>query len=306
MQYRTDLAMERAADYPDIAGVCIESTQLEHCACCEVRIESAQAAQKLQKPCGRYITLEIPPVQQLSQPARSSISDALAQQLRPLLPMDGDILVIGLGNRHITSDSLGTQAVESLLVTRHLREHLPASLRGRLRGVCALSPGVLGITGIETADLVRGVVAHTHPSAVIAIDALSAREVQRIGTVIQITDTGIQPGSGVGNHRADITADSMGVPVIALGVPTVVYGGVIIRDALQQMQREETAVQQDELIETLCQRIFEQPLGELVVTPREIDQLIAALAQLIGMGLNMALHPKLTREEMMLFSNESP
>lgn len=304
MQYRTDLAMERAADYPSITGVSIENTQLEHCTCCEVHIESTQAAQKLQKPCGRYITLEIPPVHQLSQPARSTIGDVLAQRLGPLLPPEGDVLVIGLGNRHITSDSLGTQTVDALLVTRHLRDHLPNSLRGRLRGVCAISPGVLGITGIETADLVRGVVTHTHPSAVIAIDALSAREVRRIGTVIQITDTGIQPGSGVGNHRAAITDEAMGVPVIAIGVPTVVYGGIIIRDALQQIQSHDNTPQHEALIDTLCQRVFDHPLGEMVVTPREIDQMISELAHLIGIGLNIALQPKLTRDEIMLFSNE--
>ena len=205
MQYRTDLAMERAADHPDIPGVQVINTQAGDCARCEVRIESEEAARQLQKPCGRYITFEIPPLHQMAQPARAELAQAIADTLQSLLPPDGDVLIVGLGNRRITSDKLGSQVVETLLVTRHLRGHLSQPLLGRLRGVCALAPGVLGVTGMETADLVQGAAEHAKPCAIIAIDALSARECRRIGAVIQVTDTGIQPGSGVGNHRAGIT-----------------------------------------------------------------------------------------------------
>ena len=188
--------------------------------------------------------------------------------------------------------------VERLLVTRHL-EGLP------LRPVCALAPGVLGVTGMETADLVQGAAEHAKPCAIIAIDALSARECRRIGAVIQVTDTGIQPGSGVGNHRAGITRETMGVPVIAVGVPTVVYGSVIIRDALRQLLDDyPDASEREAAAYALAQRILSQPLGEMVVTPREIDQLVAELSQVIGMSLNLALQPQLSREEILMLTNE--
>ena len=287
--------MERAADHPDIPGVQVINAQAGDCARCEVRIESEEAARQLQKPCGRYITFEIPPLHQMAQPARAELAQTIADTLQSLLPPDGDVLIVGLGNRRITSDKLGSQVVETLLVTRHLRGHLSQPLLDRLRGVCALAPGVLGVTGMETADLVRGAAEHAKPCAIIAIDALSARECRRIGAVIQVTDTGIQPGSGVGNHRAGITRETMGVPVIAVGVPTVVYGSVIIRDA---SEREAAA-------DALAQRILSQPLGEMVVTPREIDQLVAELSQVIGMSLNLALQPQLSREEILMLTNEA-
>lgn len=306
MQYRTDLAMERAADHPDITGVQVINTQAGDCARCEVRIESEEAARQLQKPCGRYITFEIPPLHQMAQPARAELAQTIADTLQSLLPPDGDVLIVGLGNRRITSDKLGSQVVETLLVTRHLRGHLSQPLLDRLRGVCALAPGVLGVTGMETADLVQGAAEHAKPCAIIAIDALSARECRRIGAVIQVTDTGIQPGSGVGNHRAGITRETMGVPVIAVGVPTVVYGSVIIRDALRQLLDDyPDASEREAAAEALAQRILSQPLGEMVVTPREIDQLVAELSQVIGMSLNLALQPQLSREEILMLTNEA-
>lgn len=306
MQYRTDLAMERAADHPDIPGVQVINTQAGDYARCEVRIESEEAARQLQKPCGRYITFEIPPLHQMAQPARAELAQAIADTLQSLMPPEGDVLIVGLGNRRITSDKLGSQVVETLLVTRHLRGHLSQPLLGRLRGVCALAPGVLGVTGMETADLVQGAAEHARPCAIIAIDALSARECRRIGAVIQVTDTGIQPGSGVGNHRAGITRETMGVPVIAVGVPTVVYGSVIIRDALRQILGDyPDASEREAAADALAQRILSQPLGEMVVTPREIDQLVAELSQVIGMSLNLALQPQLSREEILMLTNEA-
>ncbi len=165
---------------------------------------------------------------------------------------------------------------------------------------------MLGVTGMETADLVQGAAEHAKPCAIIAIDALSARECRRIGAVIQVTDTGIQPGSGVGNHRAGITRETMGVPVIAVGVPTVVYGSVIIRDALRQLLDDyPDASEREAAADALAQRILSQPLGEMVVTPREIDQLVAELSQVIGMSLNLALQPQLSREEILMLTNEA-
>lgn len=306
MQYRTDLAMERAADFPHIEGLRTQVQTLDCCTLHDVRIENDAAAQQLQKPCGRYVTLEIPPPGSISMQDRERIARALSDVVTPMLPPQGDILVIGLGNRHITSDALGTKTVDSLLVTRHLRSVLPESLHNRLRGVCAFAPGVLGVTGMESADMAQGACAQVHPAAIICIDALAARECARIGTTVQITDTGIQPGSGVGNHRHGITQDAMGVPVIAIGVPTVVYSAVIVRDALGMLLEDisDDSDNHGEAADALAARITGKAIGEMVVTPREIDQMVSILAQIIAMGLNFALQQQLTGEEIALLTHE--
>lgn len=293
MQYRTDLAMERAQDSGNMGGVCMWNTQAGPFSICEIEIQSAEAAERLQKPAGRYITLETPPIHGLSAEERQALAREMAERLAPLLPPFGDVLTVGLGNRHITSDALGSRVAEGVLVTRHLKDTLPDSLRGRLRGVSALCPGVLGITGMETADMVRGAVEQTRPSAVIAIDALSARACGRIGTAIQITDTGILPGSGVGNHRAGLTRDTLGVPVIAIGVPTVVYSAVIVRDALAALRAENP--------EELARQLTDQ---DMVVTPREIDQMVGELGQVLSMGINLALQPRMDANEIATLMNE--
>lgn len=293
MQYRTDLAMERAQDSGNMGGVCMWNAQAGPFSICEIEIQSAEAAERLQKPAGRYITLETPPIHGLSAEERQALAREMAERLAPLLPPFGDVLTVGLGNRHITSDALGSRVAEGVLVTRHLKDTLPDSLRGRLRGVSALCPGVLGITGMETADMVRGAVEQTRPSAVIAIDALSARACGRIGTAIQITDTGILPGSGVGNHRAGLTRDTLGVPVIAIGVPTVVYSAVIVRDALAALRAEHP--------EELARQLTDQ---DMVVTPREIDQMVGELSQVLSTGINLALQPRMDANEIATLMNE--
>ena len=293
MQYRTDLAMERAQDSGNMGGVCMWNTQAGPFSICEIEIQSSEAAERLQKPAGRYITLETPPIHGLSAEERQALAREMAERLAPLLPPFGDVLTVGLGNRHITSDALGSRVAEGVLVTRHLKDTLPDSLRGRLRGVSALCPGVLGVTGMETADMVRGAVEQTRPSAVIAIDALSARACGRIGTAIQITDTGILPGSGVGNHRAGLTRDTLGVPVVAIGVPTVVYSAVIVRDALAALRAERP--------EELARQLTDQ---DMVVTPREIDQMVGELGQVLSMGINLALQPRMDANEIATLMNE--
>ena len=236
----------------------------------------------------------------MPEPALEEIAvDRLAQTLAGMLPELGAVLVIGLGNRRITADSLGPRVVDGVLVTRHMRENTPASLKGRLRAVSAVAPGVLGVTGMETADVVRGIVEHTRPEAVIAVDALAARETARICTTMQIADTGIQPGSGVGNHRLGLDEESLGVPVIAVGVPMVVYAATIARDALELLMEDlaPDGADQAGAAAALVDRVVARRLGDLVVTPREVDERVTRMADLLALGINRALQPRLDKDE---------
>lgn len=306
-QYRTDLAMESVSELGALTGVRVENATLGAFSRNIVQIESDEAVRQLQKARGRYITFHAQQPKLLSQQEKADLADLIAGSLRHLIPQQGEILIVGLGNRRITSDALGSRVTESVLVTRHLKSVLSPTLQGRLRGVCALSPGVLGVTGMETKDIVRGAVDHVKPAAVIAVDALSARECARIGTTIQLTDTGIQPGSGVGNHREGLTKETLGVPVIAIGVPLVVYTAVIVRDALGILlaDMEDTDENREAAAESLVQRILNESIGEMVVTPREIDEMVAALAQVIALALNIALQPRLSRQEITMLTHET-
>ena len=197
-------------------------------------------------------------------------------------------MVLGLGNRRMTSDALGDRVVSGIMVTRHMRE------KG-LRSVCAMSPGVLGVTGVESAELALGLTKQLHPAAVIVIDALAAMETSRICTTIQITDTGIHPGSGVGNHRKGITAETLHVPVIAVGIPMVVYASTIVRDALEKIMAKEAGGEDAHL---MAEKLTSSIQDDLVVTPRGIDELVQGLADMLALAVNHALQPEFTMEEL--------
>lgn len=297
---RTDLAMEACARAGrPVSGIKTETTQLKDYSVTSVVIRSQQASEELGRPMGSYITLECPGLANAEAGLRERAADELCRRLRPFLPETGDVLVIGLGNRHITADALGARVVEQTLITRHLKENVQPALTGKLRGVCAAAPGVLGTTGMETAEIIQGIVEKVRPAAVIAVDALAAMACARIGTTIQLTDTGINPGSGVGNHRLGITRETLGVPVIALGVPMVVYAATLAGDAIEQYfgQTGIDRRQAERLNELIAEKLQQETLGELVVTPREIDEMVEHLAQILAMGLNKALQPRLSIEE---------
>ena len=263
-----------------------------------IRIENERAADLIGRRKGEYITVECRDLPHCDAKKRELISRMVALGVRGMLPGDGEVLVVGLGNRNVTADALGTRVVERMLVTRHLSQTLAQELHGRLRGVSAIAPGVLGLTGIETAELCRGLVRHVQPSAVIAIDALAACESERICTTVQITDTGIQPGSGVGNHRLGLTQDTLGVKVIAVGVPMVVYASTIARDAMAHLMTSSGVIKpgQEDAGERVLSRAAQEALGNMVVTPREIDELVMSVAALLSDGINQALHPALDAE----------
>ena len=294
--FRTDLAMESIGDSKGrLEGVVVDQQQLGEISRTRIVIEDHRASEALSRPCGEYITLSCRSLSRCDAENRRRLIQLVAQAVRAMLPREGEILVVGLGNRNVTADALGTRVVEKLLVTRHLHEALADELLGKLRGVSAIAPGVLGLTGIETAELCRGLIQHVKPAAVIAVDALAAFESQRICNTVQITDTGIEPGSGVGNHRLGLTRDTLGVKVIAVGVPMVVYASTIARDAMANLMEEYgvTNPEHPKAAERLLTQVAQGVLGSMVVTPREIDEMVLSVADLLSEGINLALHPAL-------------
>ena len=294
---RTDLAMERRQMAGEIEGIETETRQNGEMEISTVRIQTQRAAKALGRPCGRYVTISCMQRLQPEPALREQLCTVLSEALGEMLPEKGDVLVVGLGNRRVTADALGPRVVDGTLVTRHICAQMPETLSGRLRIVSAVAPGVLGVTGMETAEVVRGVVEHVRPSAVVAIDALAARDSSRICSTIQLSDTGIAPGSGVGNHRKGLTQETLGVPVLALGVPMVVYAATIARDAIDAMIGADEQAKEGGSIGAVIDRVVSARLGDLVVTPREVDALMEQMAGVIARALNIALQPKLDSEE---------
>ena len=287
MDYRTDLAMERTTCPDGLGeGVSVHTQQQAGAEVTWVRVATQKAAERIGKAQGLYWTLTHPELPKMLPEERMQIAREVAQMLRLMLPPKGDVLVLGLGNRRMTADALGDMTVSGILVTRHMQEE-------NLRGVCAVAPGVLGVTGVETAELAMGLAERVKPAAIIAVDALAAMDSHHIGTTIQLTDTGIRPGSGVGNHRKGITAETMHVPVIAVGIPLVVYASTIVRDALADIMAQESDDAQ-----TLAEQLTRHTPRDFVVTPRNIDELVAGLADLLALAINAALQTNLTMEEL--------
>ncbi len=289
---RTDLALEAADDLaartkkisPPEGIRRLESLQ-EGYAVTDIRITNDAGAQALGRPVGRYITVDLRPYFDRQRTFFHRAVWCIAQQLRALLPDAGprsQILVAGLGNRAMTPDAIGPAAVENLLVTRHMVRTLPRQFQG-FTPVSALCTGVLARTGLETLELIQGAAAHIRPTAVIAIDALAARSRDRLCATVQLSDTGLTPGSGVGNHRRAIDRAALGVPVIAVGVPTVIDGATLCADLLEEAGCPRQA---------LCGRG-----ADLFVTPQDIDQRVTELGRMVGYGITLALQRGLTLED---------
>jgi len=297
---RTDLAME---SFDSSGGSSIPGVQVNHWDAADVRmteviITDPQSASQLGKPCGTYLTLECALLRERDPEARIAMSALLGEELARMLPQDsGDapILVIGLGNRFITPDSLGPRTVDRTLVTRHMQQS--GFFRPDMRSVCAIAPGVLGVTGVETMEMVRSLVQQLQPRAVLCIDSLAAQASHRIGSTIQLADTGIQPGGGVGNHRRPLNRETLGVDVIAVGMPTVVYAATLARDAFGVLASKNGDQPDDSALETMERELFGEDIGEMIVTPREIDAIVQDAASIIASGINRALHPSLSDAE---------
>ncbi len=311
----TDLAIESreylGTDFLD--GVLSEEEEIdENIKTTWVKIINEQGASQMGKPIGNYVTIESSGLKENMVEAHEKIIEVLSEKISQItdIPTDAKILVVGLGNWNVTPDALGPKVISKILVTRHIMESIPEDLFGSVRQVSALSPGVMGITGIETFEIVLGVCNRIKPDLVIAIDALAARKTSRINTTIQMTDTGINPGSGMGNARKQINENTLGIPVIAIGVPTVVDAATLANDTidrliddmvsalvkdsefydiLKNMNREEKHRLITEILDPYTENMF--------VTPKEVDAVIERISGIIANSINIALHPGITTDE---------
>ena len=292
MAFRTDLAVEAIENHKTAAAlphVRQSDRTLEGFAVHEVRILSEDAAREIGKPQGRYLTLELDALIRREEDAFPRACKALSTLLRELMPHpnDGPVLIAGLGNRMITPDAIGPQTAGHVIATRHLVAQSPA-IFADWRPVSALAPGVLGQTGVETGEVICGVLDRVRPAAVIAVDALAAGRLSRLLRTVQLADTGITPGAGVGNARAALNKETLGVPVIAVGVPTVVDGATLAHEISSQLGQPAC-----EALDDLSQPVM--------ITTRDIDREVADISRMIGYAVNMALHPHLSVADIDLY-----
>ncbi|NLM12336.1 MAG: GPR endopeptidase [Epulopiscium sp.] len=310
---RTDLAIEtremvtkeQDVEVPGVK-VTVEEQKDKQITVTWVEIMNEEGAKQMGKPIGNYVTVESPLMKENDIEAHEEIIRVLAKQLVKIkeLKEDAVILVVGLGNWNVTPDALGPKVVSKVIVTRHLLEHIPEQIDESVRPVSAIAPGVMGLTGIETSEIIEGIVEKIKPDLIIAIDALASRKTSRVNATIQIADTGVHPGSGVGNRRKGLTEETLGVPVIAIGVPTVVDAATLVNDTMDHLidAMIKESNKESELYKML-QRLDEQEkyqlireilnpyVGDLFVTPKEIDAVIDRLAYIISNAINIAFHP---------------
>ena len=286
---RTDLASEArevCRDEASLRGVTAEDFETEGFHVSRVEILDNEGAEKLGKPIGTYTTVELEGISRRDAEVFPRAIRAVAKELSALLPKgNGTVLVAGLGNRGITPDAIGASTISHIMVTRHLVDTLP-EVFGKMRAVSALSPGVLGMTGVESSEIIRGVVESISPDCIIVIDALASMRLERLCKTVQITDTGIVPGSGVGNARSAINRNTMGIPVIAMGVPTVVNIATIVQGFAESSG-----------INIPQSTLFEYS-EKLLVTPKDIDVHISDMGRILGYAINTVLQKDITIEEM--------
>ncbi len=313
---RTDLAIEAREmlhteeEGQEIEGVKV-SVYVNESECIKVTtvdVLNEEGARQMSKPIGKYVTIESEDMKINAVESHAEIIQIMAKEINDLhkLGRHDCILVVGLGNWNVTPDALGPIAISQMLVTRHITktEGVPHEITNAVRSVCAITPGVMGLTGIETSEIVKGVVEKIKPDLVIAIDALAARRTNRINSTIQMSNTGINPGAGVGNKRAQLNEETLGVPVIAIGVPTVVDAATLVNDTMDKMleamiaETEEGTEFYQMLMDLegdekyrLIKEVLDPYIDNMFVTPKEVDAVIERLANIIGNAVNIALHP---------------
>ncbi len=318
---RTDLAIEAKEDYSkahegEIDGVIVDEDVIDDTKVTKVTIKNENGAKVLGKPVGNYITIDIPDYTVYDGEIMENVSEVVGKTMKALINMTQDktALVVGLGNWKVTPDALGPKVVEKIMVTRHLKDVMPEAIDDSIIPVCAISPGVLGITGIETGDVIKALVEKIKPDLVVCVDALASRRIDRVNRTIQISDTGISPGAGVGNHRMKINEETLGVKVIAVGVPTVVDAATIANDSIDLVMDEFISksekgsdfynmiksIDKNEK-EILIKELLNPYVGDLMVTPKEVDLVIDSLSKIIANGINISLQPNLDMDDINKF-----
>lgn len=309
-EFRTDLADERRDLYKkannienEVDGVEAEEEQItDKIKVTRVRITNEEGEQAIGKKQGNYITIDIQKMNIITEEEALKASETLANELRKLvenkIQSKEDVLIVGLGNEEVTPDALGPNVVKDIEVTRHIINYLPQYIDENARPVSAIAPGVLGTTGIETLEVIKGVVDNIKPQLLIVIDALASRSMERISSTIQLSDTGIVPGAGVGNTRKELTKDSLGIPVIAIGIPTVVETAVVVNDALdlfiEKLQQEAKSndylnkLKEEDNYEQIKEALLPKDFN-FIVTPKEIDELILNMSEVVARGINMSM-----------------
>ena len=295
IDFRTDLAEERLSECiksGEVEGISSENIDLDNTLkVTRVKVLNEKGKQKIGKEIGTYITLEIKNIDIISKDELEKISKILAEQLKELVKGYNSILVVGLGNIDTTADSIGPKVIKDLQITRHIKKYAPNLIDKNAIEISGIAPGVLGTTGIETGEILKGIVEKVKPDAIIAIDALISRDISRLFKTIQISDTGITPGAGVGNSRKEISKKTMGIPVIAVGVPTLVEAATIVADSIDLISKQfeefkdlQEASKEDKY--RLIKAVLEPSKYNLAVTPKEVDSLVDNMKLIIAHGIN--------------------
>ncbi len=308
--FRTDLASERRDIYQkanklenEIDGIESSKEEInENIKVETVKITNENGEKAIGKPVGNYITIDVKQLkiaqEEEIEKAAETLSNQLVKVLDTHIDKQGEILVVGLGNMYVTPDSLGPKVINEIEVTRHIINYLPQYVEEGTRMVSAISPGVLGTTGIETVEILKGIVDNINPKLVIVIDALASRSIERISSTIQLSDTGIVPGAGVGNTRSEISKNTLGIPVVAIGIPTVVETAVLVNDCLDLfIAKLQDEAKSNDYLNQLKEEDNYQEIREvllpkdynLIVTPKEIDDLIENMSQIVARGINNAV-----------------
>ena len=308
--FRTDLASERRDIYQksnnigkEIDGIESKAEEInENIKLEKVKITNENGEKAIGKPIGNYITIDVKNLKIIQEDDLQKAADILSKELKQILDNHidekGEVLVVGLGNIYVTPDSLGPKVINEIDITRHLLKYVPQYLDKNTRPVSAISPGVLGTTGIETLEILKGIVDNIKPKLIIAIDALASRSIERISSTVQLSDTGIVPGAGVGNKRNEISINTLGIPVVAIGIPTVVETAVLVNDSLDLfIEKLQDNAKSNEYLNNLKEADNYEEIKEilipkdynLIVTPKEIDDLIENMKEIVSRGINQAL-----------------
>jgi len=307
--FRTDLALERRDIYQKINNLQqvegIESTEEQindNIKVSRVKIINQNGEKAIGKPIGNYITIDVKKLKLATEEDIQKTAETLTSELKKIIDIhtdkEGEILVVGLGNIYVTPDALGPKVINEIDVTRHIKKYLPQYVEKGTRTVSAISPGVLGTTGIETVEILKGIVDNVKPKLIIVIDALASRSIERISSTIQVSDTGIVPGAGVGNTRQEISQSSLGIPVVAIGIPTVVELATLVSDGIDIfIDRLQEKAESNQYLNKLQQEDKYEEVKEalnvgeynMIVTPKEIDDLIENMKDVVARGINFAV-----------------